>query len=339
VIAYTNASSGSIEQYLDGDYYDSVYARPDSQLPGQTSYSVQINNTTGRTIHYDFTNPIDTGMAAGDLVEFRQVTGIGGAPTLRYTSKVLDSVHADNADDATWASDADHANWADYANAGSWPTTFDHPDLDELDASDDHPHYWANTDWRNPDDGNYSTSGNVTAAIFYVYSTSQSWSADVLAVDVTSTIDLYADDDITLNSAADIMLSSVNYYNCTSGEILTQSVTNNTVQSTTGWVTINGAAGVSVLSTNSVSVTATDDFTVDAGNVVDIHATNSLTISAQALRAIVMDSDIDLQTSGELQINGVPGITDNTLCLTDPSNGDLYTATFTKGLLTSLVAV
>jgi len=343
VIAKANAGSHIIEQYFSGDIYDRIYARTDasSYKGGITSCSIELD-ANHKTQLYNFPDWTDTPMVAGDLVVIAdQNGGVGGVPGVSYTSKVLSAGNADYAEDANNASHADFADVATYANTGPWPTTFDHPSLTDRNLSDSggHAYYWAYTGWRNPDTQSYATDAEVTAGKFIIYGGPQYWNNVNMIVDVTGNIDLDSDDDITINSVADMILGSVNYYNCTTGTILTQSFGNNTTQSTGGWVTINGSAGVEILSTNSVSVTATDDFTVDAGNVVDIHATNSLTISAQALRAIVLDSDIDLQTSGELQINGVPGVTDNTLCLTDPSNGDLYTATFTKGLLTSLVAV
>lgn len=122
VIAKTNCSSGVIEQYLEGDYYDSTYARPDSQLPNQASYSIAIN-TAGRTILFDVENPTPAGMVTGDLVVFRQDSGIGGVPTVRYTTKVLAAGTADTAGTSGSSAYALYAGTAAFANvAGSgWP--------------------------------------------------------------------------------------------------------------------------------------------------------------------------------------------------------------------------
>jgi len=332
VIATINGASNVINQFITEDKNDNTYARMDSHPHDGAieTCTLEINGITSKTQLYKFPDRIDTKMVTGDLVVFSdQNGGTGGAPSVSYTSSVL---HADTAEDANNSSHSDSSDWAGYANNGSWPTTFDHPSLTDRDLSDlgGHRYYWAYSGWRHPDTQSYATDADVTAGRFLIYGGPQYWNNVALNVDVTSTIDLYADDDISIDSAADIMESSLNYFNCTSGTILIQAYTNNTIESTTGWVTIDGDVGVSILSANSVSISATDDVIVDAGNVVDIYGTNSLTISAQGGRAIVLDADIDLQTGGELQINSAKGKTGWV------DDGVNFRLTFTKGLITTV---
>ena len=343
VIAKTNCTSGTVEQYLEGDYYDATYARPDAQLPGQSSYSISVNNSTGRTIQYDFVNPPNTGMVAGDLVEFRQVTGIGGVPTLRYTSKVLDSVHADDADDALHADDADHAissDWADYANAGSWPTSFDHPSLTDRNLSDagGHSYYWAYSGWRNPDNLSYKTTGDCFSNQFAIQenSTLNYWTNAAAKITSSDFISLVTKtNDIDITAKRNLNESAVIHSSCSTSYTIIQSVGNVSSVSSSGFIKLDGDAGVIIDSDANLVLVSTGNLDVDAGGTVDIYGTSSLQISAQGGRAILLDADIDLQTGGQLQVNGTPGVTMTGYSVLDTTTGELHSIATTKGLMTT----
>jgi hypothetical protein len=77
-----------------------------------------------------------------------------------------------------------------------------------------------------------------------------------------------------------------------------------------------------------------DNLIVEVDDVIDLHAMNSMIVGAQGGRQIVIDSDIDLQTSGQLQVDGTPGVTMSGYYVLD-INGDLHSVATTKGLVTT----
>lgn len=348
VIAWTNCASGEIEQFLEGDYYDAVYSRPDSQLPGQSSYSIQVNNTTGRTMLYDFTNASSAVMVTGDLVVIRQDNGIGGNHTVRYTNKVLNAAYADSAGtsgSSSYALDAGTAAFADVAGSG-WPTSWAHAGLSDIIAGTD-------GDEHNGDP--QSGVGNFP----YI-----SGRANRLANSVAPGVTI---DDATRNES--ILVNERELRAADNAPVLVWSSADCYLQIALGLKTLKWAArqlvtgdqveldwsdGVHEM-TNSWSTTLdfsvgrtcdayqfeitdqpgdnywdSDDLIVEVDNTVDIHATTSLVICAQGGRAILLDADIDLQTGGQLQINGAMGKTGYV------DDGTNFRLTFTKGLITAV---
>jgi len=332
ILGKVNTSSGVIDTQWFGGDIDRRVEQPDSNKTSPDTCSLERNNTSGVIQSYLFPAGADTAMVAGDLVEFRDLDGgIGGVPSTAYTSKVLAAGNAD------YATNANHAVWADVAalaNVASsgWPTTFSHPSLTDLDASDDHPHYWANTSWRNPDDDSYKTTGDCFSNQFAIQenSTLNYWTNAAAKITSSDFISLVTKtNDIDITAKRNLNESAVIHSSCSTSYTILQSVGNVSSVSSSGFIKLDGDAGVIIDSDADMVLVATGDINMD-GVDLDIYGSNSLKISAQGGRAILLDSDIDLQSGGELQINGAKG---KTGWFDDGTN---FRITVTKGLITGM---
>jgi hypothetical protein len=180
------------------------------------------------------------------------------------------------------------------------------------------------------DGQSYKTTGTVTAGKFVVTGgATNDWDLINFQANVTSDITMHANGNITQDADGYIASTSPTYSNCTTSSTLIQSVGNVSSISSSGYIKIDGDAGVIIDSGGDIVIDATGDLNVDADNV-DIYGSTSLQISAQGGRAILLDADIDLQTGGELQINGTKG---KTGWFDDGVN---FRVTVTKGLITNM---
>lgn len=329
IIAKANAASGVIDQYYSGDYHDMTYNRVDDAPPDILNQSLEIDGTTKRMQLKGFPGGVDTAMVATDLVVFRDKTGgLGGVPKVSFTSKVLDSAHSD---------DSDHAIIADFSNSSGialsgWPTTWDHVNDITNKGTDDHPAFWAEVAFRNPDDQSYKTTGDCFSNQFAIQENSavNYWTNAAAHIESSDFISLETKtNDIDIAAKRNLNESSVIYSSCSTSYTLIQSVGNVTALSGTAYVKIDGDAGVIIDSGSDMVLVAIDDLDVDADKV-DIYGSTSLKISAQGGRAILLDADIDLQTGGELQVNGSKG---KTGWFDDGTN---FRITVTKGLITGM---
>jgi hypothetical protein len=358
VLGFANCSSGvlNINQYWHGDVNDN-YERPDSddgvasphyssidrstttgdlQLfgfefsGGTTSVAVEDDGTGNLHIVYLQTGntPEDCGFAASSPGTF----GSGGIS------------RGDHIHHITWSDNAGYADYsgiAGYANSGAWPTDFNHWELLDIDgdiAGDDHDGTMIIGNYPYVSGRGINRNGNAFL--------------DGATIDDASYVESIAPSARQLlagNNAPTV------FWGCCFAKNLSVEITVN--WDTQELLTDNDRDlcwlyGVHEL-TNSWSCTKTFDakkyemsddaandywsatgFIVSSTNLVDIYGANGLTISAQGGRAIVLDSDIDLQTGGELQINGVPGVSMTGYYVID-SIGNIHAIATTKGLLTT----
>ena len=339
VLARVNSYSHTVEQYFmkGGDVHDEV-SQSDGNKPSPDTESLFCNNTSGRTELFNFPSPVDTPMVIGDLVVFRDATGgTAGVAKVNYTSKVLAAGHSDTSGSSTTSGYADYAGVAALANVASsgWPTTWDHVTQITNKATDDHPAYLCDVLLRMADGQSYRTSGTITAGKFVVTGgATNEWDLLNFVANVSSDVIIHANNSITLDADNFIAVTCPTYSNCSTSSTLMQSVGNVTSLSTGGFIKLDGDAGVIIDSDDDMRIVATGDINMD-GVDVDIYGSNSLKISAQGGRAILLDSDIDLQSGGQLQVNGTPGVTMTGYSVLDTTTGELHSIATTKGLMTT----
>ena len=340
ILGKVNTSSGVIDTQWFGGDIDRRVEQPDSNKTSPDTCSLERNNTSGVIQSYLFPAGADTAMVAGDLVEFRDLNGgIGGVPSTAYTSKVLSAGNAD------YATNSNHAVWADVAalaNVASsgWPTSWDHPSLTDRNLSDagGHAYYWAYTGWRNPDSLSYKTTGDCFSNQFAIQenSTLNYWTNAAAKITSSDFISLVTKtNDIDITAKRNLNESAVIHSSCSTSYTIIQSVGNVSSVSSSGFIKLDGDAGVIIDSDANLVLVSTGNLDVDAGGTVDIYGTSSLQISAQGGRAILLDADIDLQTGGQLQVNGTPGVTMTGYSVLDTTTGELHSIATTKGLMTT----
>jgi hypothetical protein len=297
-------------------------------------------------MHYDFASPTPVSMTGGDLVEFRQASGIGGNPTLRYTAKVLAAGTADSAGTSGTSGYSTYSGTADFANvAGSgWPTSWAHAGLSDILAGTD-------GDEHNGDP--QSGVGNYPYVSGRSNRLANSFAPTVALDDATGNESILPNEHElrAADSAPTLKWSSADCYlqialgaktlkwaaqELTTGDQVeldwsTHELTNS--WSTTLDMDVGrtcGAFKFEIADQPGDNYWNSDNLIVEVDDTIDLHATTSTIIGAQGGRQIEIDADINLVTSGQLQINGAMGKTGYV------DDGVNFRLSFTKGLITAV---